>query len=247
MLYPDLAISTTSDSLVFWKPNLGNGFFGADVPTTLAAIALPSGFGALICTNITGDTAARSLSRVVTAGDQLHQCFVDRGGIPRDAGTFCPVLQAGDLDLDGDMDLIAVQSELTVFENNDGLGTTWLTTAFPSTIGWTSGKNMQLLDADGDGDLDLLGQDHQTRWVHNYHVEGQPWPSFVGEQFEPIHLSLNSGTAGHLGCGGTIDAVREGTWGRACNGPVSIPSRTRSHRPSHYRTCPMGIASTSRT
>ncbi|MBK7087192.1 MAG: VCBS repeat-containing protein [Flavobacteriales bacterium] len=243
-LYPDLAISTGSDSLVFWKPNLGNGFFGADVPTTLAAIALPSGFGALICANITGDTLPEI---IITSGDSLLWAinstngFVDRGGIPRDAGTFCPVLQAGDLDLDGDMDLIAVQSELTVFENNDGLGTTWLTTAFPSTIGWTSGKNMQLLDADGDGDLDLLGQDHQTRWVRNYHVEGQPWPSFVGEQFEPIHLSLNSGTAGHLGCGGTIDlvwrnlgsGVRWTSFDPIANAfapPIALPDLPQGHR-----------------
>lgn len=243
-LYPDLAISTGSDSLVFWKPNLGNGFFGADVPTTLAAIALPSGFGALICANITGDTLPEI---IITSGDSLLWAinstngFVDRGGIPRDAGTFCPVLQAGDLDLDGDMDLIAVQSELTVFENNDGLGTNWLTTAFPSTIGWTSGKNMQLLDADGDGDLDLLGQDHQTRWVRNYHVEGQPWPSFVGEQFEPIHLSLNSGTAGHLGCGGTIDlvwrnlgsGVRWTSFDPIANAfapPIALPDLPQGHR-----------------
>ncbi|MBK8338791.1 MAG: VCBS repeat-containing protein [Flavobacteriales bacterium] len=208
--YPDLAISTQSDSLVFWKPNLGNGLFGADVPTSLVAIALPSGFGALICANIAGDVLPEI---IITSGDSLLWAinstngFLDRGGLLRDAGTFCPVLQAGDLDLDGDNDLIAVQSELTVFENSDGAGTTWTTTAFPSTIGWTSGKNMQLLDADADGDLDLLGQDHQTRWARNLHVEGQPWPSFTGEQIEPIHLSLNAGAAGHLGCGGTIDLV----------------------------------------
>lgn len=208
--YPDLAISTASDPFVFWKANLGTGFFGADVPTSLPAIALPSGFGALICAHVAGDPLPEIIiatsDSVAWAINSING-FVGRSGTPRDAGTFCPVLRAGDLDLDGDVDLIAVQSELTIFENSDGIGTSWVSTAFPSTIGWTSGKNMQLLDADADGDLDLLGQDHQTRWVRNLHVEGQPWPSFVGEQFEPIHLSLNTGTAGQLGCGSTIDLV----------------------------------------
>lgn len=88
---------------------------------------------------------------------------------------------AVDLDGDGDLDVIALVRAKQVYwyENQDGLGTTWLRTAIPETeIGPSEAA---YVDLDEDGDLDIVLGDSDflnartVFWLENASGDGSLW------------------------------------------------------------------------
>ncbi len=80
-------------------------------------------------------------------------------------------VRAGDLDDDGDMDLLAAgwqEDDVAWFENDDGLGAAW--TRHDLRIDYDGAYTVAIADVDGDGDLDALagGAENATiSWWEN--------------------------------------------------------------------------------
>ena len=73
-----------------------------------------------------------------------------------------PTLGAGDLDRDGDVDVVVVDEDIGLslwFENTDGLGNFGSGNSMPAV-----GHNVRIVDVDGDGDGDVVGA---NRWWEN--------------------------------------------------------------------------------
>ncbi len=96
--------------------------------------------------------------------------------------------QAGDLDGDGDMDLVCSMTaednwqnwQLLWYENGDGSGTNWL--AHSLSFGFLDARRPALCDADQDGDLDILAYYGDPRYLSIRHnLDGQG--SFSAEQW----------------------------------------------------------------
>jgi len=82
---------------------------------------------------------------------------------------------AGDLDGDGDADVVAVDQlgSITRFDNTLGDGSTWVATTIAS--GWLEPAHVALADLDVDGDLDVvvaIRGDGQVVWYEN---QGATW------------------------------------------------------------------------
>ncbi len=103
----------------------------------------------------------------------------------------------GDLDGDGDLDIIAAGSaEYGVFwlENTDGLGTTWTMAAIDD--GYNSSFSVHAADFDGDGDLDVLGSGTDSdavSWWENLSGTGSDWTKHVVAAYSDCCWGLGSG------------------------------------------------------
>lgn len=108
-------------------------------------------------------------------------------------------LHVVDLDADGDIDVIAADrnnGEIWWWENDDGIGTTWIPHAIDLAIPWatmvTSG------DLDMDGDLDIVAScynqpiDDAIVWYENTAGDGTAWTRYsVKKNWEgPRHVSV---------------------------------------------------------
>ena len=75
---------------------------------------------------------------------------------------------AGDLDLDGDIDLLVqdiVVDDILWWENTAGNGTAWTSTQISSFA--ATRKGLQVRDLDFDGDLDVIGDPNGDWWENN--------------------------------------------------------------------------------
>ena len=86
-------------------------------------------------------------------------------------------LEVGDMDSDGDLDMVgAGTSGLRYFGNNNGNGTSWSSSTIVSGITIAS---VAVVDMDGDGDLDALASSSdsttEVMWFENTAGDGSAW------------------------------------------------------------------------
>jgi len=89
------------------------------------------------------------------------------------------MVTSGDIDLDGDIDVIAAglsADDITWWENEDGFGTTWIER--PIEGSFNGATSVVATDMDADGDLDILAAanlEDEIRWWENVNGDGQTW------------------------------------------------------------------------
>lgn len=203
----DLVVVIGSTPDVIWIGNQGGGLFGG--PHFIASSPNWPEIGALLCHDLTNDGQPEVM--FTTNGNYVHW-FVNDGGVfsvndslQHLGGPASYVLLAGDMDLDGDKDQVTINWNgfFAVALNDDGMGTIWtvemVTTGFMQYSDW--GATPQLVDADGDGDLDLVDAQNNVRWARNRLVEDGAWGAFDAIDIEPDYFNYGVGWAGPLGCG----------------------------------------------
>lgn len=211
----DAAIASTAETQVFWKANDGDGMFGPaqfvnlDIPIDQIFWSNSYNYFSLVAADLVGDT----MPELLINGDSIFWVVNDLGLGFHSSGSAPPftpdtirrkaVLLVGDMDLDGDKDIITHRDYLDgvlMSENIDGNGETWAVSLIsPGLEAAPKDRNMQLLDVDGDGDLDIMGQDHYVFWCRNLAADGQ-LGQFERLRYRGMHDGFNIGAAGHLGC-----------------------------------------------
>jgi len=204
---PDVMAELGDGNLIHLALNLGNGQFGTPQPV----LAAPGAVAAIAMAEINGD----GLHDLVVAVDiddapsvllwcpNLGGLFggtLDIGGpIGSPIG---PFIRHGDLDHSGGNDLVVMDGSGTVLvlRNVDGDGNAWAKNeVFDASSALLASP--QLLDLDGDGDLDLgEAAFPDVRWIENTLDEGGSWTTWVYHQLEPW-ISAGPGAFGQLGCG----------------------------------------------
>ena len=123
---------------------------------------------------------------------------------------FPAAASAGDIDSDGDEDIVgAYSSYITWFENADGSGTSWVphhVISDYSSASWTHAANL-----DCDNDIDILGASYSgndVNWWENMDGTGTEWTkhNLYGQMTEPKFV-----TAGDVNGAGGNDIVATST------------------------------------
>jgi hypothetical protein len=144
-----------------------------------------------------------------------------------------PLVVPGDLDGDGDMDLLVQQhwgSRVAWFENRDGKGTMWMTRMLVGPGGAYPAKARSILhgllanDFDNDGDVDILsGENQGSIWIYE-NMDGKG--TFVehlvasGPAHEP--------RAADVDCDGDLDIVGK-SWGDPGDRAAGNSETIRAH------------------
>ncbi len=111
-------------------------------------------------------------------------------------------LSTGDIDSDGDIDLIGSgynASQVGFWENLDGSGTNWIAW-YAATM--PSGRGIDLKDIDGDGDLDAVAwNSYWVSWMENADGTGYYW----NQRLLGYDWDLPSAAAGDIDDDGKLD------------------------------------------
>ena len=203
---PDIVLVSNSGGSVRVMRNLGGGAFTSPVITLL----LPSPPTALRCGDITGNGLPDVAVLVGngTGTDLLWSANTDGILAPFTQVTNVhdgppgPVLLLGDLDQQGGQDLVLQVpfGPLLALRNTAGNGSTWTeaTILFFPTFPFT---DPQLLDVDGDGDLDVVDASTEAvQWARNPMNAGGPWTSFTNVLLA-TGANAGPGRFGRPGCG----------------------------------------------
>ena len=146
-----------------------------------------------------GDNTAYDIDLIgpkATGGTGLLSVFSE---IELDAGSTVAAIDLGDVDGDGDLDvLVASRHDDGAILINDGAGNFSLGTNLPSTWAYTDWSTAALVDMDNDGDLDAFLVD---RWFRN---------NGKGVFYSTTLRLPDSAIFGDVDGDGDIDAVAEG-------------------------------------
>lgn len=210
---PEAVFIAEADNTLRWALNDGSGGFtvedalldlGVEADLTLGAIALANFNGdgwrdIVIATHDPEDGA-----RLQLALNEDGEHFEDFEAIgPIIDGLAPTMLRHGDLDLSGGNDLIFLDGnlQLTVLRNVAGDASAWEPfMAYQSSFNdvYTA---PQLIDVDGDGDLDLAEADFpNVHWLENVLGEGGELAMWVEHQLAAWNTA-GPGAFGQLGCG----------------------------------------------
>ncbi len=140
---------------------------------------------------------------------------------------------AGDIDNDGDMDVLSASSEISsnkiAWYENDGAGTPSFTEiAINTTLSGAS--HVAIGDLDGDGDLDVLSTSRNDNTISWYENDGAADPSFTTHDITTSATDANYVSVGDIDGDGDLDvaAVYSSTFVWFENDGASDPSFTEN-------------------
>ena len=209
---PEVVFTADGGLGLYYATNDGNGAFGT--PILLWDFSGPEAYSltAMTLAECTGD-GLRDI--VVSVNSDVNGASIRLSpNIGTGFGPFSPVgpavngpapsfLLHGDIDVTGGNDLLFQDwnSNVLVLRNTNGDGSIWISDTI-SAGDWEYGLvQPQLLDVDGDGDLDLAQCGFpNVFWKENPLLEGGVMPDWVAHQLEPW-TTAGPGAFGHLGCG----------------------------------------------
>ncbi|MBK9175379.1 MAG: T9SS type A sorting domain-containing protein [Flavobacteriales bacterium] len=204
---PDLLVELGDTQELHRVRNLGAGQFASPV----LALTAPAALMALTLAELSGDSVLDLVFSVGIPGESasLHWALNTDGvfgqatpiGMAVSEG-LAPFIRQGDLDESGGIDLLTMDGayNVLVYRNIAGDGTEWMVeTVYNAAAAPLS--DPQLLDIDGDGDLDLgEAAFPDVQWIENTLQEGGVLGIWKPHSLEPW-TSAGPGAFGQLGCG----------------------------------------------
>ncbi|MEZ4757671.1 MAG: VCBS repeat-containing protein [Flavobacteriales bacterium] len=238
----DMVMIVGPNSELIWVAGLGNGQFGSPQLIT----NFPNGAGAVLCRDVQPDPGPEVL---VTSNGQVYIYAYDIStdtyalddSVSYGGGPPTPVLMSGDVDLDGDVDILAVNwSGFMAMGVNNGPGEAWTSTLMVLTGLMYTNAGMDLVDVDGDGDLDVVDAKNSLKWARNRTVEDGVFGAFDIVDIATDAFAYGMGWVGSLGCGSRTSIIwHVWPWGEpvqwsaysdqlnAFNGPVALMDSIR--------------------
>lgn len=199
------------ERMIVLLENLGGSFAAPQTVAAGAALGILEGTGplSLICLDLDGD----QLPEIIYQGPGSIKWFQNTGNgftgpqsysyAASGGGVF---FLAGDMEGDGTMDMV-VSGQGGIYQLTptlDGFGVTWSSDTILASAN-TLGHSYMLIDADSDGDLDLVDVWNFVQWFEN--PTAQTGPGI----FEHHHLEYNAvyatGHAGVIGCNEHVSLV----------------------------------------
>ncbi|MBK9075748.1 MAG: VCBS repeat-containing protein [Flavobacteriales bacterium] len=218
----DVVVLNVQDSLLLWLPNTGGASFAP-----AQVIADLHGHGALasmICSDIMGDPSPDVIVNEETMNKRM--VYINDSGTfgTTDSifggmwGPMVPALVADDIDLDGDRDMVIQHwsGQVLALLNSGGAGNSWTDTLMIATGGpffINNGQNLQLLDVDANGDLDLAdaASDNTPVWAENFAADSGGFRHFLPQWIGPGGgINGHAGWLAHIGCGVQASALWTG-------------------------------------
>lgn len=207
----DLVVVHGSVTAVVWVENQGDGLFG-DVHH-ISALDSPAELGTLLC----HDIDMNGTIDVLVWENDFHFFRNDGGtftevvsGLSPPGGPIRNVLLAGDIDLDGDQDLLMANwsALLIAARNTDGTGTTWESDIISDNVNppGVQHRAIRLHDVDGDGDLDVVSAMDWLQLARNPTIP-HGWGEFATATDTPGGSSWGIGWSGQLGCGESVSLL----------------------------------------
>lgn len=204
---PDLVAELGEAHELHQVRNLGAGQFAPPV----LALTAPSDLLALTLAELSGDGVLDLVLSAGVAGEPASLFWaLNANGVFGEANQIgepvtdglAPFLRQGDLDESGGIDLLTMDGayNLLVYRNSAGDGTEWAVETVYNAAGAPL-SDPQLLDIDGDGDLDLgEAAFPEVQWIENTLLEGGMLGLWKPHSLEPW-TSAGPGAFGQLGCG----------------------------------------------